>query len=42
MGFLESMTDLSTQDPLMDYLSKPCENIVFADTVNAWLWRLEN
>ncbi|MDD9301224.1 MAG: PAS domain S-box protein [Desulfobacter sp.] len=39
IGFLESMKELGTKDPMMDHLSKPCENIVFADTVNEWLFK---
>lgn len=41
IGFLESMKSIREKDPLMDYLSKPCENIVFADTINTWLSRTE-
>ncbi|MBU0973092.1 MAG: PAS domain S-box protein [Proteobacteria bacterium] len=37
IGFLESMEDIRDSDPHMDHLSKPCENIVFADTINSWL-----
>ena len=37
IGFLESMEEIRISDPRMDHLSKPCENIVFADTVNSWL-----
>ncbi|MBA3013097.1 MAG: response regulator, partial [Desulfobacula sp.] len=37
IGFLESMEDIRDSDPRMDHLSKPCENIVFADTINSWL-----
>ena len=40
IGFLESMKDLKANDPRIDHLSKPCENIVFADTVNEWLHRM--
>ncbi len=42
MAFLESMEDLKARDPMMDHLAKPCENIVFADTVNAWLVRTQS
>ncbi len=41
ISFLESMKDLKAEDPLMDNLSKPCENIVFVDTINAWLAQVE-
>lgn len=41
IDFLESMKDLKAEDSLMDHLSKPCENIVFVDTINAWLARVE-
>ncbi len=37
--FIESMKELAAHDPRVDHLSKPCENIVYADTVNDWLAR---
>ena len=42
MGFLESIEDLKSRDSMMDHLSKPCENIVFADTINTWLIRTKS
>ena len=41
MVFLESLAELKAGDPVVDNLSKPCENIVFADTVNTWLTRIK-
>ncbi len=35
--FLESMEEIRILDPRMDHISKPCENIVFAEAVNSWL-----
>jgi len=35
--FLESMEEIRVSDPHMDHLSKPCENVVFADAINSWL-----
>jgi DNA-binding response OmpR family regulator len=40
IAFLESMKDLKANDARTDHLAKPCENIVFADTVNEWLYHL--
>ncbi len=40
IGFLESMKDLKARDSKIDHLSKPCENIVFVDTVNEWLFKI--
>ncbi len=37
MDFLESMEELAATDPFMDHISKPCENIVYVDTLNALL-----
>ena len=37
IGFLESMKELSTTDKKMGHVSKPCENIVYANTINKWL-----
>lgn len=37
IGFLESMKELSATDRYMDHLSKPCENIVYVNTINKWL-----
>lgn len=36
-GFLESMKEISSTDPRMDYIPKPCENIVYVNTINKWL-----
>lgn len=36
-GFLESVKELSTTDKNMDYVSKPCGNIVYVTTINKWL-----
>ena len=35
--FLESMEEIRVSDPYMDHLSKPCENVMFADAINSWL-----
>jgi PAS domain S-box-containing protein len=35
--FIESMEEIRVSDPHMDHLSKPCENVVFADAINSWL-----
>ncbi len=35
--FLESMEEIRILDHRMDHISKPCENIVFADAVNSLL-----
>ena len=37
IGFLESMKEISSIDRYMDHISKPCENIVYVNTVNKWL-----
>ncbi len=37
IGFLESMKTLSGSDKKMDHISKPCSNIVYANTINKWL-----
>ncbi len=37
IDFLESIEDIRASDSCMDHISKPCENIVFADAVNSWL-----
>ncbi len=39
IGFLESMKEIKARDARIDHLAKPCENIVFVNTVNAWLFR---
>lgn len=31
------MKTLSGSDKKMDYISKPCGNIVYANTINKWL-----
>ncbi|CCK79066.1 ATP-binding protein [Desulfobacula toluolica] len=36
-AFLESIKELLKTDKNMDYVSKPCENIVYATTINKWL-----
>ena len=40
IGFIESMKEMKARDPKMDHLAKPCENIVFVDTVNEWLFKI--
>ncbi len=40
ISFIESMKEMKARDPKMDHLAKPCENIVFVDTVNEWLYRI--
>ncbi|MEH0019463.1 MAG: ATP-binding protein [Desulfobacter sp.] len=35
--FLESMDVLKASDPHMDHLSKPFENLAYADKINQWL-----
>ena len=37
IGFLESMKELISTDQRLDYISKPCENIVYVNTINKWL-----
>lgn len=37
IGFLESMKKISSTDQCMAHISKPCENIVYANTINKWL-----
>lgn len=37
IGFLESMKEISATDRFMDHISKPCGNIVYANTINKWL-----
>ncbi len=37
IGFLESMKELCATDQYLDHISKPCENIVYANTINKWL-----
>lgn len=39
IGFLESMKKLAKKDKKMDHVSKPCENMVYAATINKWLQR---
>jgi CheY-like chemotaxis protein len=40
IAFIESMKEMQARDQKIDHLSKPCENIVFADTVNEWLYKI--
>ncbi len=37
IGILESMKALISTDQRLDYISKPCENIVYVNTINKWL-----
>lgn len=37
IAFLESMMELTKTDKLMEHISKPCENIIYADTINKLL-----
>jgi len=37
IGFLESMKELLSTDHRLDHVSKPCENFIYANTVNKWL-----
>ncbi|MCG8634797.1 MAG: PAS domain S-box protein [Desulfobacterales bacterium] len=40
IAFIESMKEMQARDNRIDHLSKPCENIVYADTVNEWLYKI--
>ena len=42
MEFLESTKDLGATDSHMDYLSKPCENLIYADTLNRLLVKTDS
>ncbi|WDP92346.1 MAG: PAS domain S-box protein [Desulfobacter sp.] len=37
MEFIESIKEISARDSRVAHLIKPCQNIVYADTINAWL-----
>lgn len=39
-GFLESMKDISAMDSMTGHIPKPCENIIYANTINKWLERV--
>jgi hypothetical protein len=40
MEFIESIKEISARDARVAHLAKPCENIVYADTVNEWLAKI--
>ncbi len=39
MEFIESIKEISARDTRVAHLTKPCENLVYAGTINTWLAR---